>query len=58
MAVQTGFGIHPPPGKPDKAILNADVAGMEKEQIDALAGEVKAYASGLSKTNLLTVCFI
>ena len=47
MAVQTGFSIHPPPAKPGKVTLNADVTSMEKEQIDALTGEATAYASGL-----------
>ena len=47
MAVQTGFGIHPPPAKPGKVILNFDVTSMEKDQIDALTGEVNAGASGL-----------
>lgn len=47
MAVQTGFSINPPLGKPGKVILNFDVTSMVKEQIDALIGEAKAYASGL-----------
>ena len=47
MAVQTGFRIHPPPAKASKVILNLDVTSMEKGQIDALTGEVKACASGL-----------
>lgn len=49
MAVQTGFSIHPPPAKPGKVILALDVTGMEKEQIDALMGEVNACASGLTE---------
>ena len=47
MAVQTGFGIKPPAAKLGKVILALDVTGMERAQIDALKGEVNAYASGL-----------
>ena len=47
VAVQTGFSIHPPAAILGKVILALDVTSMEKEQIDALTGEVKAYGSGL-----------
>ena len=49
MAVQTGFSINPLPAKPGKVILALDVTSMEKEQIHALTGEVKAHASGLKE---------